>query len=244
MSKRKKIIPSFKELKEDMKDMSFKEKADHIWTYYKGYLLGVLFVGLVVAIVITGIVNSNRQVEVCGILVNGRIDQKGYNYLTKAYAEALGKPEYAVELQASDFQSMEDPTSSEDNMTAAQKLILLVASGEMDYAIVDQFALNFYLHQDVFSNLDDVFPAEMLEELAEKDMLMYYKTVDEDASLVDMENDSDPTGRIPIAIKMQDLPFVQDTMYGGEYYFCATSHEPDTDAIIAVWNYILAWENK
>lgn len=242
MSQRKKIIPSFKELKEDLKKMTFKEKVDHLWTYYKMYLLGVLFIGLVVAIGITGIINSQRKVEVCGILVNGRIEQRGYNYLTKAYAKALGKPEYAVELQSSDFQSLEDPTSTEDNLVSAQRLILLVTSGELDYAIMDDLGLRFYLNQDVFADLDDVFPAEMLEELAEKDMLVYYKAVEEDMTIAEMENDTETEGRIPVAIKMQSLPFVQDTMFGGEYYFTVSGHDPDPDVIVAIWNYILAWE--
>lgn len=246
MSKRKKVLPTFSELKADLKQMTFKEKLDHLWTYYKGYVLGAVVVVILISMVVSAYSNASKKIRVSGMLANVSMTQEGYNYLTKDYFKKLGLEEgkELVELQSADFTSLADPTSGEDNYYASQKLILQVASGDMDYAIVDELALDFYVHQDVFSDLRDVFPEDMMEELAEKDMIFYMLSVPDDTDLDNLEIDPETADRIPIAIKMEGLPFTQEAMHGGEYFFCATSHEPDANVIIAVWEYILDWENK
>lgn len=246
MSKRKKVLPTFAELKADLKPMTFKEKVDHLWTYYKGVVLGALVVALMITMVVTAYINGQKKIRVSGMLANVSMTQEGYNYLTKDYHKKLGLEEgkEVVELHSADFSSLADPTSGEDNQYAAQKLILQVASGDMDYAIVDKLAIDFYVHQDVFSDLRDVFPEEMMAEFAEKDMLFYMLSVPDDTDLDNLEIDPETADRIPIAIKMKGLPYTEEAMHGGEYYFCATSHEPDAKVIIAVWEYILDWENR
>lgn len=246
MSKRQKVLPTFAELKADLKPMTFKQKVDHLWTYYKGYALGALVVALIVIMTVTAYINASKQIRVSGMMANVSMTQEGYNYLTKDYHKKLGLQEgkEVVELQSADFSSLADPTSGEDNYYASQKLILQVASGDMDYAIVDKLALDFYVHQDVFSDLRDVFPEEMMEEFAQKDMIFYMLSVPDDTDLDDLEIDPETADRIPIAIKMKELPFTKEAMHGGEYYFCATSHAPDAKVIIAVWEHLLNWENR
>ena len=245
MSNRQKVLPTWEELKEDLKPMTPKEKLDHLWTYYKGVVFGFLFAVLVVIMAVSAYINANKEIVVSGMLANVYMTQEGYNYLTEDYAELLGcEGNQVVELIASNFVSLSDPTSAEDNSTAAQKLILQVASGTMDYAIIDNIAIEFYASQDVFSDLRTIFPAEMIAQWEEQDMLYYIMVVPDGVDLDNMEIDPETADRIPIGIKIQSLPLVQDTMHGGEYYFCATSHEPDVEVIRGVWDHILAWEKK
>lgn len=246
MSKRQKVLPSFKELKEDLKPMSFKEKVDHLWTYYKSYVIGVLIVVMIIAMTVTAFINASKKIRVSGMLANVYMTQEGFDYLTKDYFKVLGckKDKEIVELQSTNFISLADPTSGEDNNYAAQKLILQVSSGDMDYAIVDGLALDFYKTQQVFSDLREVFPEETMKELAEKDMLWYVMVVPDDVDLDNLEIDPETAERIPIGIKLKDLPFNRDAMHNGDYYFCATSHNPDKEVIVAVWEYILDWENR
>ena len=42
MSRRERVLPSIQELKEDMKDISFREKVDHLWSYYGVYAVALL----------------------------------------------------------------------------------------------------------------------------------------------------------------------------------------------------------
>lgn len=246
MSKREKVLPSFKELKEDLKPMTFWQKADHLWTYYKGYLIGFLVVVFLISMTTSAIINANKKIVVSGMVVNVRMTQEGYDYLTKDYFELLGCEEgkEVVQLLATEFASLADPTSGEDHSYAAQKLILQVTSGDMDYAIVDRMALDFYANQEVFSDLRQVFPPEMMAEFEAQGLVWYALSVPDDTDLDNLQINPDEVDRIPIAINIQGLPFVQEAMHGGEYYFCATSHEPDVQVILGVWEYILAWENR
>ena len=244
MSKRKKVLPSLKELKADLKGMTFKQKVDHLWTYYKGYLFAFLIGVLMVSIVVSAYINSGKKLVVSGMMCNVRMEQAGYDYLTKDYAKELGcdRKTELVELYTSDFSSLEDPTSSEDNYYAAQQFILRVSSDVVDYAVMDEFAMKFYSAQGVFADLRDIFPEEMMAEFEAQDMLYYNLIVPDDTDLDNLEVDLETAERIPIGIKMQKLDFVQDVMWGGEYYFCVAGNTPDAEKVVAVWDYILAWE--
>lgn len=246
MSKRQKVLPNWKELKEDLKPMTFREKVDHLWTYYKGVLVAVLIVALMVTMTVSAFINANKEIVVSGMVVNVKMTQEGYDYLTKDYFDVLDCEEgkQVVQLLATEFASLADPTSTEDNSYAAQKLILQVTSGDMDYAIVDKMALDFYTNQEVFSDLRTIFPPEMMAEFEERDMLCYSLSVSDDTDLDNLQIDTETADRVPIAVKMDGLAFVEETMHGGEYYFCATSHDPNKEVILGVWEYILAWENR
>lgn len=248
MSKREKVLPTWKELKEDLKGMTFAEKADHLWTYYKIYLVGVLFLALIVIMGVSAYRNANKEIVVSGMIVNVQMTQEGYKYLTEDYAADLGCVEgkQTVELLASNFTSLSDPSSSEDNTTAAQKLILQVATGTMDYALVDDIAINFYASQEVFSDLRDIFPADMIAAFEQNDMLYYSLVVPDDVDIDNYVVDVETAERVPIGVRVQSLAFIQDTvtMSGENIYFCVTSHEPDVQKILQIWDRLLAWETK
>ena len=90
MKNRAKIMPSFKELKEDMKDMTFGEKVDHLWTYYKIYLFLALVAIFMIVMVVNIAINASKKIVVSGMLANVEMTQEGYDYLTIDYFYVLG----------------------------------------------------------------------------------------------------------------------------------------------------------
>ena len=101
MSKRKHVMPSFKELMEDLKPMTFREKVDHLWTYYKEYLFLAVLAVILATGLITAAINANRETLVLGIVANSPMSQEGKEYLEKGYAEKIGaKNDWEVLLRA------------------------------------------------------------------------------------------------------------------------------------------------
>lgn len=241
MSTRKKIRPSVKELLQDLKGMTFLQKVDHLWTYYKEYLLVVFLVLVVISVVATSIANTRKEVLLSGMMVNIKISQQGYNYLSTDYFEEIGGKEgsQVVQLSYTNFESLADPTSGEDNYAAAQALIARVSGGLLDYMILDDLALEFYITQEVFLDLRELFTTEELEQLAQQDLLVYGQEGDRDS-----EGNLIPgTGeRIPYAVKMSQLSFTQDTMGGDEVYFTVSGNHPDLEGVRNMWAYLQAWE--
>lgn len=245
MSNRKHVMPSFKELMEDLKPMTFREKVDHLWTYYKEYLfLVALGVALAVGLV-TMVINKNQEILVMGVLANASISREGKAYLESDYFEKVGGQKgQQVVLYTTNFKSMEDPTSAEDNYNAAQMLTGQVSAGNLEYAIVDELAMSFYVTQAVFLDLRELFTADELAKLAEQDLLVYATEgdVDENGDLIPGTGDIE--GRYPVGLKLKDTAFGQEALYGKVNYFVVGGNNPDKEQVRGIWEHILDWENR
>ena len=243
MSQRKKIIPTLAELKNDMKDMAFRQKMEHLWMYYKEYALLAFIALLLVIATVTSILTKLQTPIVRGMMVNISISQKAYDYLTDDYFEKMGgrKGKDEVSMFYRNFTSLADPTSGEDNYNSAQALTTQVSAGLLDYAIMDKMALEFYITQRVFMDLREIFTPEELAELAEKDMLVYAVELSDREELFDPEDEEDLAARFPVAVKMASLPFVQDNTKSTDIYFIVGGNNPNVEAVRSVWAHILAW---
>ena len=245
MSTRKKVIPTFKELREDLKTMTFREKVDHLWTYYKEWLIVVFLVAVALGSAITGYINNSKEVLVSGMLANVSISAEGKDYLENGYFQKVGGTSgQVVELFTTNFQSMADPTSSEDNYMAAQGMIGRVSAGLLDYALLDDLALEFYITQSMFLDLTEFFTPEELAELAEKDMLIYALEGDMDGEGKYIEGSANIEDRFPVAVKLKDTAFAQDALYGKDIYFIVGGNQPDLEAVRTMWEHMMTWEDR
>ena len=227
---RKSFKEGYQKLMADLKPMTWTQRIDHLWTYYKEYLwiAGVLLM-LAIAF-ISGAINASKEVLVSGIMVNISIEQEGHNYLHTDYFADLGGEEgkQVVELDYANFSSLEDPTSTEDNYAASMLLIGKVTGGYLDYMILDQFAMEYYIPQDVYLDLREFFTEEELEELGSK--VIYAREEGQEESY-------------PVAIDITEVPFVAENIGTEEKtYFALSGSTPRPEMCRDVWNRIHAWK--
>ena len=225
-----KELKGWRKLAADMKPMTFSQKVDHLWTYYKEWLFVAFLLIASVCALITSIRNTSKEVILNGMLVNISISQQGVDYLGIDYLESQGgdPDKQKVELDYTNFESLADPTNAEDNYSKSMLLIARVTGGMLDYAILDKLGLEFYLTQDVFRDLREFFTPEELEEL--EPYLIYAQ----------VEGESD---RWPMAVDITHLPFAQDTMDTEEVvYFTLSGNVRDEAACRSIWEYINNWE--
>ena len=242
MSKRKGVMPTFKELKADMKDMTFWEKVDHLWTYYKEYLAMVLVLILCVCAVIAAYQNASKNIVCTSVYANVTMTPAGMYHMKDGFAKELGidQKNDVVEVTCVNFTSLADPTSNQNNYDTAQLLSALVSGGRMDYALLDKMAMEFYIYQDVFLDLNEFFTPEQMAELKEKDMIIYYQEMYEDNQgnlLPDLTEEP-----YPIAVKIQNTPFCQKEMFGKEVYFTIGGNQPKLDKVAMVWDKIVNYK--
>lgn len=239
---RKGVTPTFKELREDMKKMTFREKVDHLWTYYKEYLLIVFLVVLVVSFTVSMLVNTNKKTLLSGMMVNITISQRGYNYLSQDYHTYLdADPKWeVVQLDYTNFSSLADPTSSEDNYAASMLLIARVSGQMLDYALLDQFALEFYVNQDVFLDLQEFFTPEELEAMGTR--VWWARPEPEDGYEVEDYEDGELDPWV-VAVDLAELPFFQAHCPEEEHiYFAMSGNNPDMEGVRAFLEYVNNWQ--
>ena len=143
MANRKRVTPTFRELMEDLKPMTFWQKVDHLWSYYKEVLLVVLLVGILSAAVVSGYINANRQYLFKGMMINISMSQEGYRYMTDDLLAKLGdgSKNQAVQMDYTNFTNLADPTNSEDNYASSFLFMARVSGQMLDCAIMDKLAL-------------------------------------------------------------------------------------------------------
>ena len=223
---------NFKKLLADLKPMTWKQRVDHIWTYYRPHML----VGLLVVVMLFGAINmginANKKVLVSGVIVNISMTQEGRNYLEQDYLKDLGGDERkeSVIVYSADFSSLEDAVYEDEQYSAAQTVIALVAGAKLDYMILDQFAMEFYIRQDVYFDLRGFFSEEELAEL-------------EAAGLVIFAQEEGKEDRMPIAVDISELEFVKENIKDEQRIFFAISgNTPDLEMCRDVYNRIHAWK--
>ena len=223
---------SWKKLLADLKPMNWKQRIDHIWTYYKEVMFLCGF-GIVILCAIFGsLINANREILSSGMLVNIAIEQKGFDYLSTEYFEDLGAKEgkQIVELDYANFSDLEDLTKYEENYNATMVLVGLVSAKRLDFMILDQTGMEFYIPQEVYMDLTQFFTAEELEALGDK--LIYARE----------EEETEP---MPVAVDISDLDYVKDNITTeGKIYFALSGSTQRMETCRDVWNRIHAWKGE
>lgn len=221
----------WKKLLEDIKPMTFPEKVDHIWTYYKEYIgvIGLLLF-VTVGLVSSMITNILTETVISGAMVNITCAQEAYDYISTDYEEHLGLTGMRnVRLEYTYFQDME-ANNDEKDYYAAMGIVAEVAAKKLDYLIMDKMSMAYYAGQEVYMDLSNVFTKEELDAFAQKDLLIYCMEEEEKIPW-------------PAALKINDLPYIKENLTSqGDVYLAFAGSSSKLEEIRAFWEYLNAWE--
>ena len=222
----------------DLKPMTFKQRVDHLWSYYKAYLIIVAMVVMFIGFFVTVIDHRSKTPLVSGMMINMTMTQDGHNYLMEDYQKLLSPDDKnkIVELDYTYFGDLNDPDNGDASYYAAMTFIARVSGQLIDYAMMDKFAMEFYLSQDVYLDLREFFTAEELATLDAENRLIYLQIQDEG---------EEPGERFPVAVDITELPFIKDTVTSeGPIYFTLSGHIRNLDMCRNAWDRLHAWESK
>ncbi|SNX52715.1 ABC transporter substrate-binding protein [Thermoanaerobacterium sp. RBIITD] len=140
-----------------MKDMTFKEKIDYIWDYYKIHMIVGTVVLILVISFINSAINSKDYVfdfSMLGTTIN--LDkQSSFEYIVtkELLGTNPGKKQALVEFymlsKGNNGKLQLDPPST-------QKLMVKIAAGEVSVMALDRDYFEIFAKQGVFTNLDNV----------------------------------------------------------------------------------------
>lgn len=218
----------------DLKPMTWLQRLEYIWMYYKEVMAIIALVGLAIALVVTVISHRMKEPLVSGMIVNLSVKQEGYNYMQTDYLEALapGEKNKVVELDYTSFGSLEDAENGEINYNASMMLIARVTGQLLDYALLDKFAMEYYIGRDVYLDLREFFTEAELQELDAANRVIYLQVED--------------TGdRWPVAIDISEIPFVKDNVTTkGPVYFVLSGNVRNLEMCRNAWDRLHAWKSK
>lgn len=164
----------FKKTAKDMKGMTFAEKADHLWTYYKEYAFVVIMVLIIVGGVIISLLTPVPTLVSSGTLVNVSLTMEGHDHLTDVfYKEVLGSPDGKTALTTANYSTLGTVDAVDASYQSFMGVAAKVEAKELDYLLMDQVGLNYYGSQDMLMDLRKILPEEELRQLDAEGYLGY-----------------------------------------------------------------------
>ena len=155
------VMDEFREEREALKHGTLKQKFRYFLDYYKWYVVAaVAFVGFAASMIYNMVTRKDMAFSVS--LINAFDIGSGDEYLA-SFAEYAGIDTEEFDIMA-DSSMQIDYTSTDQNTAASiQKLMVLVAAGEIDALLSDEAVIEQYAYSETFYDLRDVLTAEQLD---------------------------------------------------------------------------------
>ena len=223
-----------KRLKVDLKGMTWQQKLDHIWTYYKEVILITVISLIVIIGVGSNMLAPKKELLMGGMCVNTYISGEGESYLLEEYFDRLQGDPKKQEVQLY-FRSFGDFTVSTQEYEAFQSIVAMIYAEKVDYLLLDEASMGPFINYESLLDLREVFTQEELEQFGNK--VRYAQHTDEEGN---------PIGEmLPIALEITDMPFVQDCRsYEQKIFLGFAVNAPNKDSLHDFWEYLQAWESN
>ena len=219
----------FQEFKQIMARLSWPERLEYLWEYYKWVLFAAFVVVIIIGIISTCIYQMQLETLFAGHAVNVDINAAGTAYVTDQWFDLLGGVEgdHEVNLYTTQFQ---DPEANrmDYNGASAMSVLLLISSQDLDYVIMDAEGMGYIAKQGVFAPLEKLLTPEQLSQISEDRFIF-------------LQDENGNT--FPGAIDISELPFVRDCVTGdGPIYIAFPGNTPRAELSAQFWDYLLSWE--
>ena len=224
------VTPSLKELKEILKPMTWKDRVEYLWTYYKIVLAALLGVAVLISIVISSIQSKQIKTLYSGMLVSVHMEQEDRDAVVEdltALFEGDGKKQ-VVELLDVTYIPGDDPANLEMNNAAAMKITLMVAAESLDYILVDGVTYEELVRHSPYQDLRNVLSQAQQDQL--KDFIIWKEANEEMPSY-------------PMALDVSHTEFVKTLApYEEEVFLVFVGNTENGSRDQAFVDYILNWK--
>lgn len=224
-------ISWFQRLKNDMKDMTFKEKIAHLWEYYKWVAIVAAVLIVATVSVVISVVQNSKDLVFGGAVVNLTVSDEGAAYMREGWFEKLGgdPKQQKTELDMLFVPNLDMPTTdAQAALGSVTKLTTMISGNQIDYVMADAYSIHYLCSGGSFSPLDQVLPAELLAKFEGK--------------LVELEDNGEKS---LIAIDISDLPFVKKHIISADKtYIAFPGNTPRTQETVAFLEYLMNWGNS
>lgn len=208
--KNESITGGFGKLKQDLAGMSFREKAEHIWTYYRSWVIVAVAILMLISIFASSFINLTTHTLVTGASVNVVLQDDAKAYMSEGLKPLLETGKNREEAYLEIAYTTE---SLEENYYLQQNLQVLIASQDLDYVLLDKKGIDLLLPVEPFMDLREAFTDEELEGFS-----------------VHNVQASETAEAIPSLIDISDWAIVKNGS-GKKFYFAIIGNTERLDAV-------------
>lgn len=190
-----------------MKDMSFKERFNYFWYYYKIHTIVIICIIIFAISFISNIVNA-KDYSFYGMMLNA--NSLSAEKLEASFNEYAGLDTEKYECFIDTESTLSYQTMSEFDMATAQRLIALIQTKDLDAVVFDSEIYSNYARNEMFIDLRTIFSPE---DIAKYEDYFYYVdqaeiTAAQEADAFDVANEATA---VEEEITMEDILAEADT---------------------------------
>lgn len=156
------VMDEFSQEREAVKNFSLKKKLEYFWYYYKWYVIGGAFAFILIFSFIYDLVTA-KDYAFYGVFLNSLGREEISDTFLDDFIElaSLDTEEYNVVIDDSLY--ITPGAGDEASTSAQQKVILLMAAGDLDVLSADAESFEHYATTDNFLDLRTILSQEQLE---------------------------------------------------------------------------------
>ena len=148
---------------EAFKALSFKKKLEHIWLYYKWFIISAVAVICVLVSIAQTVADNRRETLISGIFINNSTSAEGCTHLTGDFLDYLGgNDSQKVELITGRTIHFDAEPLSQEDAAAFMIVASMIAAESLDYIITDEASVDDFVEQEVVMDLRELLPEEAL----------------------------------------------------------------------------------
>lgn len=229
----KSLKKHFSEEKARLKDMTWREKLDHIWSYYKEYMFIALMLVIIAAVAISAVMNSDLEYYACGVMSNVELTREGHAYLTDQFHDQyLSHLNGKTYLSRSELKGANTVSDTDDSYSATMGVLAQIEGKDLDYMLMDPYSFEHYVDERIYADLTQLLPPEDLQHLYDQGLI------------VQMRSDEETVGT-PVGIDISQLPFGQDCLLTeGTVYLVFIRNADHPEHSRQLWEHIKNWAQE
>jgi len=225
--KESKFAKNFRQLRMDLKEMTFGQKVEHIWINFKEYILVFLVCSLAIGGFLYSILRTEKEVLLCGTVLNTDISAEGLDYISTDYFDFVGGNSKTQEVQVSSsyFKVKGSRQELDYSYNVFSRVTSMASANMLDYLITDELALSAFIQEEIYLDLTEIFSEAEMAEFASQERVIYAQP--------------EGGGKYPIAINLEGTGFARKYLKGGgPYYISFITTSPRRNSFHGFWEYL------
>ena len=216
-----------------LQKMTFKKKAEYIWEYYRFHLMGIVGALILVVSITIGILTPSPDTVLFVAWTGFTTETQRENLVYELSAAVVDESEHEQVDVVLFLSGGDDPMITMANM---QRLVAMVASGQIDVFILDSETLKNYSVTGFVQPLESI-----LTEVARANPSVY-RIIEEYAFITDFEVDTGVYSEQIMGISLTYAPLIEEInfFYPYDLFFAVSSTsqqvENATKALIAFFD--------
>ena len=209
-----------------LREMTFKEKLQHIWEYYRLHLMVLVVILIIAGSLINIWLINPRQKTVLFVAWNaGFAIQEQLTAVADVLAEGIVENTKKETVEVSLFFAPEGDPQSE--MANTMRLTAMVAAGAIDVFILDNELLIEYTERGLIQPVE-----EMLGGLRTADPVVYAEVDERLAYVLHTSEEKNPEGRL-MGVRISNSPLLSELgINQEELWFCVSASSDNLDNIV------------